>query len=41
MVVQKIIELAPINFVHRNGNSKVPFVILEVSDATFEQIVNS
>ena len=40
MVIQQIVELAAVNLVHRNSDRKVSLVILEVSYAAIEQIMD-
>jgi hypothetical protein len=40
MVIQQIVELASVNLVHRNSDRKVSLVILEVSYAAIEQIMD-
>jgi hypothetical protein len=38
VVVQQVVELASVNFVHRDGNSEVSLVILKVSNASIEKV---
>jgi hypothetical protein len=38
MIIQQVIEFAPVDLVHGNGNSEIPLVVLEVSDAPVKQV---
>jgi len=39
--IEQVVELAAIDFVHRNGDSEVPLVVFPVVDASLEQVFNS
>lgn len=36
MVVQEVVYLATIDFVHGNGDCKISFVLLEIGDASIK-----
>ena len=38
MVIQQIVELAPVDFKHGNSHGKVSLLFLEVVDSPFEEI---
>jgi hypothetical protein len=38
MVVQQVVELATVNFVHRDRHSEIPLMILKVSNASIKEI---
>ena len=41
MLVQKIVEFASINLIHRNGDSKISLMILPVVNTSLEKILDS
>ena len=38
MIIEKIVDLAPVNFVHGYGDGEIPLVILPIIDTAFEKI---
>lgn len=38
MIVDQIVDLASVDFVHGYGHGEVPFMFLEVIDSSVEQI---
>jgi hypothetical protein len=38
MIINQVIDFAPIDFVHRDSNCKVSFVFLEISNTPIEEI---
>jgi hypothetical protein len=41
MVIKQIIYLSPIDLIHGNRHCEVPLVLLEISNAPVEQILDS
>ncbi len=40
MIVKQVVELAPVDLVHRDGHCEVPLVLLEVGDPSVEEVVD-
>lgn len=40
VVVEQVVNLAAVDLVHRNGNCKVPLIVLPVVDAAFKQVLH-
>ena len=41
MIVEKIVNFASINFIHRDCNSKISLMVFPIIDASFKKIFNS
>jgi hypothetical protein len=40
MVVKEIVELATIDFIHRNHHREISIIVIQIADSSLEEIVN-
>ena len=40
MVVQQIVDLAPIDLIHGHSHCKVPLIVLPIVNASFEEVLD-
>ena len=38
MIVEQVIHFAPIDLIHSNGNCKISFMLLEVSNSSVKKV---